>query len=145
MIKVSRGSFGGEELEEIQAAFDYGYLGLGHKVDEFENALKKFLNASYVVATNTGTSALHLALEALEIKPGDEVITSPFSFFASLSSITKLSRLFITSSALSNGRLLLPVICTSVPGNALREPSLSVCLFKCVYAGNSKLRDRFLI
>ena len=40
MIKISRGSFGEEELEEVRSAFEYGYLGLGHKVDEFEDELK---------------------------------------------------------------------------------------------------------
>ncbi|MBT3510182.1 MAG: DegT/DnrJ/EryC1/StrS family aminotransferase [Nitrospina sp.] len=88
MIKIARGSFGEEELEEVRSAFDYGYLGLGHKVDEFENELKKFLNANYVVATNTGTSALHLALEALEIKPGDEVIVPSLTFVASFQAIS---------------------------------------------------------
>ena len=39
MIKIARGSFGEEELEEVRSAFDYGYLGLGNKVDEFENEL----------------------------------------------------------------------------------------------------------
>ena len=88
MIKIARGSFGEEELEEVRSAFDYGYLGLGHKVDEFETELKKFLNADYVVSTNTGTSALHLALEALEIKSGDEVIVPSLTFVASFQAIS---------------------------------------------------------
>ena len=74
MIKVSRGCLGEEELAEVRSAFEYGYFGLASKVDEFEEALKSYLGASHVVATNTGTTALHLALDALGIGAGDEVI-----------------------------------------------------------------------
>ena len=89
MIKVSRGCLGEEELASVKEAFDYGYFGLAYKVLEFEEALKDYLNAEHVVATNTGTSALHLALESLEIGQGDEVIVPSLTFVASFQTISE--------------------------------------------------------
>jgi len=88
MIKVSRGCLGEEELAEVKSAFEYGYFGLASKVDEFEDALKIYLGASYVVTTNTGTTALHLALDALGIGAGDEVIVPSLTFVASYQAIS---------------------------------------------------------
>lgn len=88
MIKVARGCLGKEELEAVKEAFDYGYFGLAYKVNEFENALKEYLGTTAeVVATNTGTSALHLALSALGIGEGDEVIVPSFTFVASVQAV----------------------------------------------------------
>lgn len=88
MIKVSRGCLGEEELAEVKEAFDYGYFGLAAKVLEFEEELRKYLGAQYVVATNTGTSALHLALDALGIGEGDEVIVPSLTFVSSFQAIS---------------------------------------------------------
>ncbi len=88
MVKLSKGSFGEEELAEIQSAFEYGYLGLGYKVDEFEVELKKYLGSKNVIAVNTGTSALHLSLDVLGIGLGDEVIVPSLTFVASFQAIS---------------------------------------------------------
>lgn len=88
MIKVSRGCLGEEELAEVREAFEYGYFGLAFKVLEFEEELKKYLGAKYVIATNTGTSALHLALDALGIQGGDEVIVPSLTFVSSFQAIS---------------------------------------------------------
>ncbi len=88
MIKVSRGCLGSEELAGVQSAFDYGYFGLASKVSEFEEELKSYLGAPYTVATNTGTAALHLALDALGIGVGDEVIVPSLTFVASFQAIS---------------------------------------------------------
>lgn len=88
MIKVSRGCLGEEELAEVKEAFDYGYFGLAYKVVEFEEDLRKYLGAKCVMATNTGTSALHLALLALGIGEGDEVIVPSLTFVASFQAIS---------------------------------------------------------
>ncbi|MCM1038214.1 MAG: DegT/DnrJ/EryC1/StrS family aminotransferase [Ruminococcus sp.] len=88
MIKVARGCLGEEELAAVKEAFAYGYFGLAYKVNEFENALKEYLGTSAeVVATNTGTSALHLALSALGVGTGDEVIVPSFTFVASVQAV----------------------------------------------------------
>jgi UDP-2-acetamido-2-deoxy-ribo-hexuluronate aminotransferase len=56
----------------------------GGKVTEFEANLKKYLNVDHVIACGNGTDALQIALMALNLKEGDEVITSPFPFLATL-------------------------------------------------------------
>jgi perosamine synthetase len=87
MIKLSRGCLGEEELAALRPVFAYGYFGQGAQVAEFETALKNYLGAEYVLATNTGTSALHLALDALGIREGDEVIVPSLTFVASFQAI----------------------------------------------------------
>ena len=87
MIKVSRGCLGDEELAGVREVFDAGYFGLGRAVTEFEAELKRYVGAEHVVATNTGTSALHLALDALGIGNGDEVILPSLTFVASFQAI----------------------------------------------------------
>lgn len=86
-IPVSRPSLGHAELEAVRAVFETGWLGLGSVTYEFEQALKEYLGAEHVVAVNTGTSALHLALEGLYLDPGDEVIVPSLTFAASVQAI----------------------------------------------------------
>jgi len=89
MIKLSRGCLGEEEVAGVRQVFDTGYFGLSSPVLEFEAALKKYLGADHVVATNTGTSALHLALDAAGIGHGDEVIVPSLTFVASFQAIAQ--------------------------------------------------------
>lgn len=87
MIKVSRGCLGEEELAAVREAFAYGYFGLAYKVVEFEEALESYLGAKHVVTVNSGTSALHLALDALGVRTGDEVIVPSLTFVAAFQAI----------------------------------------------------------
>lgn len=87
MIKVSKGCLGDEELAAVREVFETGYFGHGPKVVEFEEALKQYLGAEHVIATNTGTAALHLALDALGIGAGDEVIVPSLTYAASFQAI----------------------------------------------------------
>jgi len=73
------------EQDDIQAVVDVlktRWLSLGPKVMEFEEKFAKYIGCKYAVAVNSGTSALHLCIKSLGIGPGDEVITSPFTFVA---------------------------------------------------------------
>src|SRR3990172_6604946 len=90
MLPVSRPSMGQEELEEVKKVFDSGWLGLGSTVFEFENVLKEYLGAKNVIAVNTGTTALHIALDAFGVGVGDEVIVPSLTFCASIQVITAL-------------------------------------------------------
>jgi perosamine synthetase len=58
-------------------------LSLGPRLPAFERALRELTGARHAIAVNSGTSALHLCIKAAGVGPGDEVITSPFSFVAS--------------------------------------------------------------
>jgi len=90
MLPVSRPSIGQEELKEVEEVFSTGWLGLGSTVFEFENKLKEYLGAKHVLAVNTGTTALHIALDACGINNGDEVIVPSLTFCASIQVITAL-------------------------------------------------------
>jgi len=71
--------------EDIQAATDVlksEYLTQGPKIVEFELAFAEYIGSKYAVAVSNGTAALHLSTLALDIKPGDKVITSPVTFVA---------------------------------------------------------------
>lgn len=88
LIPVSRPSLGDAELAAVKTVFDSGWLGLGAQVLEFEQGLQKFLGAKHVVCTNTGTTAIHLALDALGIGDGDEVVVPSFTYVATIQAIT---------------------------------------------------------
>ena len=78
---------GEKERELVKEVLDSGMLAQGPKVKEFEEKFARLCDVKYAVAVNNGTSALHSALFALGIKPGDEVITAPFTFVATANSI----------------------------------------------------------
>ncbi len=88
MIKVSQGQLGAEELAEVKEAFAYGYFGMAYKTIAFEDALKNYLGAKYVIATNNCTSALHLAVDALGIGKGDEVILPSITFVGAFQAVS---------------------------------------------------------
>ncbi len=71
-------------LKHLTDAFHVGWLGMGATTKEFEERIADYLelDGRYVVATNTGTSALHIALLSAGIGPGDEVITPSFNYVA---------------------------------------------------------------
>ena len=71
------------ELEAaIGRCLDTGAFCLGPEVKQFEAEFAAFCGAGHCVAMNSGTSALHVAMRLLDLGPGDEVITTPFSFIA---------------------------------------------------------------
>jgi dTDP-4-amino-4,6-dideoxygalactose transaminase len=90
MISVSKPSLGKEELEVINNVFESNWLGSGSYVTDFETQIKEYLGAKNVIAVNSGTSALHLALESSGITKGDEVIVPSLTFCASIQAITAL-------------------------------------------------------
>jgi len=87
VIPVQRPTLGPEELAAVAQVFDSRWLGMGAVTQEFEQRLQEFLGAGYVIAVNTGTAALHLALAALGLGPGDEVIVPSLTFVASAQAV----------------------------------------------------------
>ncbi len=87
MIHMARPMIGEEEKAAVMAVLDSGQLAQGSTVAEFEEAFAAYCGVRHAIATSNGTTALHAALLAHEIGPGDEVITTPFTFIASANSI----------------------------------------------------------
>jgi perosamine synthetase len=87
MIPISKPLLGDEEQQAVQAVLASGVIAQGPKVREFEQRFAEFIGCKHAIATSNGTTALHAALLAHGIGPGDEVITTPFTFMASVNSI----------------------------------------------------------
>jgi dTDP-4-amino-4,6-dideoxygalactose transaminase len=71
-----------EEIDEVLDSLQRAWLGTGPKVKAFEQAMSTYTGAQHAVAANSCTAALHLALLALEVGPGDEVIVPSMTFVA---------------------------------------------------------------
>ena len=80
-----------QEVEEaVKRVLSSGrYIG-GEEVKAFESEFGAYIGSPFCVACNSGTDALYLALTALDLKPGDEVITTPFTFFATAEVVSRL-------------------------------------------------------
>lgn len=87
MIPVARPQIGPEEEEAVLAVLRSGMLAQGPEVARLEAAFAAVCGVAHAIAVSNGTSALFLALRAHDIGPGDEVITTPFSFIATGNSI----------------------------------------------------------
>jgi len=81
-IPIARPLMGAEERDAVLRVLDSGQLAQGEQVALFEQRFAELCQVREAVAVSSGTAALHLALLAHQIGPGDEVITSPFSFAA---------------------------------------------------------------
>ena len=100
-IYLSSPHMSGEEMKYIQEAFDTNWIApLGKNVDEFENAIKKYIGRNYAVALSSGTAAIHLGLIALNVSEGDYVFCSSLTFSGSCNPIAylKAKPVFIDSS-----------------------------------------------
>jgi dTDP-4-amino-4,6-dideoxygalactose transaminase len=87
-IWLSSPHMGGEELKYIHKAFEENWIApLGPNVNGFEEDLQKYLEIDQAAALSSGTAAIHLALILLGVKYGDEVITSSFTFSATVNPI----------------------------------------------------------
>jgi dTDP-4-amino-4,6-dideoxygalactose transaminase len=87
MLPVSRPYLGPKEIASVSKVFDSRWLGLGSTVKEFETKAAEMIKAPNFLAVNTGTTAMHLAMRACGIGPGDEVIVPSLTFAAGPQSI----------------------------------------------------------
>src|SRR5690242_8100132 len=87
MIPIARPHMGAEELAAVSRVLSSGQLAQGEQVALFERRFAELCQVKEAIAVSSGTAAIHLALLAHEIGPGDEVITTPLSFAATANTI----------------------------------------------------------
>lgn len=75
------------EIDAVAEVMRSGILSIGPKIEEFEERVARIAGRRHAVGVSSGTSGLHLAMLAAGIRPGDEVLTTPFSFVASANCI----------------------------------------------------------
>ena len=92
-IYLSPPHLSGAEQQFVAEAFASNWIApLGPQVDAFEQEIAATVGAKYAVALSSGTAALHLALIAAGVEPGDEVLVSTLTFSASVNPIVYLDR-----------------------------------------------------
>ena len=79
-----------EIMAAVEEIFDTQYFILGPTVNNFEKETAEYIGAKFALGVSSGSDALIIALMALDIKPGDEIITTPYTFFATAGSIARL-------------------------------------------------------
>lgn len=87
MLPYGRQTIDEADVQAVTAALRSGWLTTGPRVDEFERAVAAATGAAHAVAVSSGTAALHAAVAAAGIGPGDEVVTSPLTFVASANAV----------------------------------------------------------
>jgi perosamine synthetase len=87
VIPAHRPCLGEAEREAVGRVLESRWLGAGPETRQFEERLQEYLGARHVVAVATGTAALHLALEALDLQRGDEVLVPSLTFVATVQAI----------------------------------------------------------
>jgi dTDP-4-amino-4,6-dideoxygalactose transaminase len=86
-VPIADPELGEREMDRVRMVMESGMIADGPEVRRFEDDFADFCDADHGVATANGTMALHAALEALDVGPGDKVVTTPFSFVASANAI----------------------------------------------------------
>lgn len=87
MINIAQPIIEAEEIKAVNDVLQSGILAQGPKVAELERLFADYCGTKFAVAVNSGTAALHSALYAAGVRAGDEVITTPFSFIATINPI----------------------------------------------------------
>ncbi len=87
MIPITTVQFGVEEERRVLEVIRSGLIAQGPVVAEFEQRFAHLTGTKHAIAVNNGTTALIAAIQVLDLQPGDEIITSPFTFVATLNAI----------------------------------------------------------
>ena len=87
MIRLSKSCLSEKESRAVLTVLDEEYLGMGSYVQTFEQELSDFFDRT-TLCVSSGTAALHLALQALALKPGDEVLVPSLTYVATFQAVT---------------------------------------------------------
>jgi len=98
-------SIGEEEIAEVSATLRSGWLTSGERTARFEREFQAYTGARHALAVNSCTAGLHLALAALDIGPGDEVITTPLTFCATVNTILHVGATPVLADVLPDGNI----------------------------------------
>ncbi len=104
-VPFHRPSIGEEEIHEVQATLRSGWLTTGPRTHQFEHEVARYVDTAHAVAVSSATAGLHLALAALKVGPGDEVITSPLTFCATVNSILQVGATPVLADVGADGNL----------------------------------------
>ncbi len=86
-IPIAKPLLGAEEFEAVKRVMESGILAHGPEVEAFEKEFAEYIGVKHAVAVANGTAALDIALKAIGVGPGDEVITTPFTFIATSNAV----------------------------------------------------------
>src|SRR5215831_15301358 len=89
-IPFHRASVGEEEVQAVSEVIRSGWLTMGPKTVEFETEFARYIGVEHAIAVSSCTAALHLALEAVGVRPGDEVLVPTTTFTATAEVVTYL-------------------------------------------------------
>jgi len=104
-IPFHRPSIGREEIDEVVRTLESGWITTGQRTAQFEQEFRKYVEAPHAQAVNSGTAGLHLALAALNIGPGMEVITTPLTFCATVNVILHVGATPVLADVGSDGNI----------------------------------------
>jgi dTDP-4-amino-4,6-dideoxygalactose transaminase len=104
-IPFHRPSIDQAEIDAVVATLKSGWLTTGPRTAQFETEFKDYVGAPYALAVNSCTAALHLALAALGLGPGDEVITTPLTFCATVNTILQVGATPVLADIASDGNI----------------------------------------
>ena len=104
-IPFNRPEIGEEEIAEVVEVLRSGWLTTGERTARFEREFCAYTGARHALALSSGTAAIHLPLAALGIGPGDEVITTPLTFCATVNAILHVGATPVLADVDENGNL----------------------------------------
>tara|TARA_B100001989_G_scaffold3713_1_gene2514 strand:+ start:63691 stop:64818 length:1128 start_codon:yes stop_codon:yes gene_type:complete len=128
-IRLSKCYLGSDAIDFVNDALSSSYLGMGEFVYKFETKLKNYLGRE-VITVNSGTTALHLALESLELKSTDEIIAPSITYLSTFQAIVSAGVKPIACDIKDNGQICLESVKSLINQN-------TKAIIPVHYAGNS--------
>ena len=104
-VPYHKPSIGREEIDEVVKTLESGWLTSGPRTAQFEQEFREYVHSPHALAVNSCTAGLHLALAALNIGPGDEVITTPLTFCATVNVIQHVGATPVLADILPDGNI----------------------------------------